>query len=225
MIFDTLNKRKYVREYDTEADIPESLINSLLQKTWKITPSKNNFMPYTVHVVGPKHQKYKELTFLNAVSNETKTDTISLEEYNKRYSHLKPNYANILSCSYLLIFTMRLETDPNPFQKMLIERGHKYEAVDEDRLNSLYSTASLEVGLFADAFSAQCLEHDIDISFTGCFQKDVAKWKDIPFVTRRPILLMTVGKGKVYREDIIKHSELEKLDLRPDYNKIVNFVD
>jgi hypothetical protein len=224
MIFETLNRRRYVREYDKDAEIPESLINSMLQKTWKVTPSKNNFMPYTVHVIGPEHQRYKELAFVNCASNETKTDE-DPDAILKRYENYPPNYANILSCSYLLIFTLRLEKDPNPFQKMLIDRGHKYEAVDESRLNKLYPTASIEVGLFADALSVQCLENNLDVSFTLCFRKEIDTWKDLPFVTRKPILLMTIGKGKVYREEVIKNSEFEKLDMKPDYHKIINFVE
>lgn len=222
MIDNVLKKRKYVREYDKTAEIPESLVDSLLQRTWKVTPSKNNFMPYTVHVLGPQHQHYKDLVFLNCASNENKTDN-DPEAVLKRYGKVPPNYANILSCSYLLIFTLRLEEDPNPFQKMLIERGHKYEAVDESRLHKLYPTASLEVGMFTDTFSALCLENNIDVSFTGCFRKELDTWKDIPFVTRKPILIMTVGKGKIYRQDFVKDS-IEELDLKPDYEKIVNFI-
>lgn len=222
MIFDTLEKRKYVKEYDTSANIPEHLIDQLLQKAWKVTPSKNNFMPYTVHVLGPEHQKYKDLVYLNCAGNEVKSDNVTIKEYKQRYQNNLPNYANILSCSYLLIFTMRLETNPNPFQKRCIDQGNKFEAVTEEKLNDLYPIASLEVGLFTDAFSALCLENDIDVSFTGCFHRDVSKWNNIPFVKRKPIILMTVGKAKVYREDLKKYGLYED-DLRPDYNRIVKW--
>ena len=223
MIYDTLENRRYVTKYDTDAAIPESLINTLLMQAWKVTPSKNNFMPYTIHVVGPKDQKYKELVYLNAASNEGRKDDV-IDPLSSRYSpSYLPNYANILSCSYLLVFTMRLEDDPNPFQQMLINRGHNYEAVDETKLNDMYSTASFECGLFADTLSALCLEHNIDSSFTGCFHRNVNMWENIPFVTRKPIMLMTLGKGKVYRQDTISGS-IEELDLKPDYYKIVNFV-
>ena len=221
MIYETLKNRRYVLEYDTTADIPQSLIDSLLQKTWKVTPSKNNFMPYTIHVVGPEHQHYKNSVFLKALGNESMGDNVK-DPLKMRYSEHLPNYANILNCSYLLIFTMRLETDPNPFQKFLIDKGHKYEAVDESKLQNLYAIASLEVGLFTSVFNALLLENGIDSSFTGCFYRDVSEWKDVPFVKRTPIILMTVGRGKVYLEDI--KNDLQKQDLRPNYERIVNFV-
>lgn len=221
MIYDTLEKRKYVIKYDTDAHIPESLIYTLLMQSWKVTPSKNNFMPYTIHIVGPKDQKYKELVYLNAASNEGRIDQID-DPLTSRYNVNLPKYANILSCSYLLIFTMRLEDKPNLYQQMLIDRGHNYEAVDETRLNDMYSTASFECGLFANTLSALCLEYDIDSSFTGCFHRNVAQWKDIPFVTRMPIMLMTLGKGIIYNEDV--KGDLGQKDIRPDFERIVNFI-
>lgn len=221
MNFETLQKRRYVKEYDPEADIPKSLIDSLLLKAWKVTPSKNNFMPYTVHVVGPEHKDIKEKVFLNCLSNEGRVDKI-VNPLEERYKEYLPNYANILNCSYLFIFTMRLETDPNPFQKYLIEKGYRFEAVDQSRLNDLDTVASLEVGLFTDALSSFCLECDIDVSFTGCFHRTLDHWKDIPFITQKPIILMTAGKGKVYLDEI--KTGLQKKDLRPNFNRIVNFV-
>jgi hypothetical protein len=222
MIDDILQNRRYVREYDSTANIPKSLIDELLQRTWKVTPSKNNFMPYTIHVLGPDQQKYKELTYLNAASNEGKKDSLD-NTLEARYTKFLPNYANILNCSYLFIFTLRLEDKPNPHQQKLIDRGHKYEAVDENTLDKLYPTASLEVGLFANTFSTLCLEHGIDVSYTGCFHRDVSMWKDIPFVKRKPILIMTVGKGKVYLEDQMEKNRVN--DFRPDYHRIVNFIE
>ena len=220
-IFDILQNRKYVLEYDENANIPESQIEFLLQKTWSITPSKNNFMPYSVHVLGPKHKKYKELVFLNCVS----CDGGGVEDLLlTRYLNDPPKYANILSCSYLLIFTMRLEDNPSEYQQMLLNTGHRYAAVDEERLDNMYPSTSLEVGLFADALSGMCLEKGIDSSFTGCFYQDLEYWKTIPFVKRRPILLMTLGKAKRYYRENINADNIINKDLRPNYDRIVNFV-
>lgn len=223
MTYDILKSRKYVLEYDKDAQISESLIEFLLQKAWSVTPSKNNFMPYTVHVVGPQQQNYKDLVFLNCLSNEGLKDKIK-DPLSSRYSKELPKYANILNCSYLIIFTMRLEDKPNLYQQMLINKGHKYEAVDESKLDDLYAMTSLEVGLFADSLSIMCLEKGIDVSFTGCFHRNLEYWKNIPFVTRKPILIMTLGKAKKYYKDDIEKDSLVCQDFKPDYNRIVNFV-
>lgn len=224
MIDELLQKRRYVKEFYKEADIPRDLVDSLLEKTWKVTPSKNNFMPYKVHVLGPEHIYYKEKVFLNCLKNESDGDGQDVNDImDSRYGTQPPNYANILSCSYLLVFTLRPEDKPNELQKFLINRGHNYEAVNEKKINKIYPGASLEVGLFMDCFSALCIFHGIDVSFVGCFSKDLSDWKDLPFITHKPLSIMPIGKGKIYRdeEDAVKKG----FDLRPDYNRIVNFVD
>jgi len=222
MIDKLLQKRRYVKEFYKEADISKELIDSLLEKTWKVTPSKNNFMPYKAHVLGPEHVEYKEKVFLNCLQNESDGDKVD-NLMNKRYAKNPPNYANILSCSYLLIFTLRPEDKPNELQKFLINRGHNYEAVNEKKINKITPGASLEVGLFMDCFSALCLHHGIDVSFVGCFSKDLSDWRDLPFITHKPLSIMPIGKGKIYRdeEEAVKNG----FDHKPDYNRIINFVD
>ncbi len=219
MIDDLLKNRKYVTEYDSSVNIPESLIDSLLQRSWAVTPSKNNFMPYTIHVLGPNQQKYKELVFKHCVETEANYDKIK-NALETRYQHKLPSYANILNCSYLFIFTMRLETQPNERQAEAIKKGHRYEAVNKLKLDQLLPITSLEVGMFINTFSTLCLEHDINISLTGCFSYNIKKWKEIKFVKRTPIIIMTAGKAKTYRQDLIK----KNCDPRPDYERIVNFV-
>jgi hypothetical protein len=213
-----LQHYKYVREYDKTAVIPESLIDSLLQRTWKITPSKNNFMPYMVHVIGPKHQIIKDKVYKNCLANE-KIDDVE----NVRYKTHKPNYWNITNCSYLLMFTQRVEEQPNPYQTYLINQGYPYEQTGND-LSKFRGNATLEIGMFATTFATLCLESKLDISFTLCFLKDLKHWQDeeFKFLTQEPILLMTVGKGLRYR--VHEFGENMRFDLKPDYARIVNFI-
>ena len=219
MIEELLKNRKYVSKYDTDANISESLIDSLLEKTWRVTPSKNNFMPYTIHVLGPRHQKYKELVFQHCLTAEGNFDNVE-DVLKERHQNKPPNYANILNCSYLFIFTMRLETQLNQQQQDAVKSGHRYLAANRSRLDELLPIASLEVGMFINTFSALCLEHNIDTSLTGCFSHNIKKWKAIPFVKRTPIIIMTAGKAKIYRQDFAR----ENYELRPNYERIVNFV-
>ena len=51
--FNLLEKRRHVREYRTDKHPSYEIIEKLLWKTWKTTPSKNNFMPYNCYVLGP----------------------------------------------------------------------------------------------------------------------------------------------------------------------------
>jgi hypothetical protein len=221
MIDSILENRKCVREYDTTANISESLIDSLLQRTWKVTPSKNQFMPYIVHVLGPKHQDYKNSVYLKCLSNENNSCPNVVPEF---YHSELPIYANILSCSYLLIFTMRLEDKLNNYQKRKVSQGFYFDQLSESGLKDIEPSISIEVGMFADTFSGLCIENNLDVSYTLCFNKKMENWKDLPFVARKPIFLMTVGKGKIYHRDHLIARNVHLDHLRPDYERIVNFV-
>jgi hypothetical protein len=224
MIDDILKNRKDVVEYDSTVMISQDLIDSLLRRAWKVTPSKNNFMPYTIHVLGPEHKDYKNNLYLNCLSNEGYRDGVDSTDRYRNQGNL-PQYSNILNCSYAFIFTQRLEDQPNKFQKNAISRGRNFEAVNESTLGSIYSGTSLEVGMFADAFSALCLENNIDVSYTLCFHKNLEHWGNLPFVKRDPLLIMTAGKGKTYRYDRAVKNGRDHLNHRPEYERIVNFVD
>jgi hypothetical protein len=100
--------------------------------------------------------------------------------------------------------------------------GSRFEATDESTLGLGTPIASLEVGMFTATFSSLCLEQGIDISYLSCFFRDKEFWKDLPFVERTPLLLVTIGKGKVYRRD--RNPERYVDDLKPNYERIVNFI-
>ena len=217
MIDNILKKYKYVKEYDQSADIPESLISDLLERTWKVTPSKNNFMPYKVHVLGPDQQDLKNEIYKKCLQHEYNQD-----EYTRPGGKF-PRFHNIVTCSYLLIFTQRVEDQPNPFQQFMIDKGRYYSQTNPAKLDEHYGNATLEIGMFSNTFAALCLEYQIDVSHTLCFPKKLEKWKDgFDFLDQEPVFMMTVGKGLVYSRD--KYIGPELLDTRPDYARIVNFV-
>jgi hypothetical protein len=165
-------------------------------------------------VLGPEHQDYKNSVYQLCLSNEARVDGT---DTTAKYKGLLPFYSNILNCSYLLIFTLRLEDKPNPYQIDAINRGCKFEFTKEETLEAGYTGASLEVGMFSDVLGGLCLEHGIDVSAVLCFQRKVERWKDLPFVTRKPILLMTLGKAEAYKRT-------GPGNLRPNYDRIVNFI-
>lgn len=218
MIDTILENRKYVTEYDITAEIPESLINSLLQRTWRVTPSKNQFMPYTVHVLGPGHQNYKNIIY----------QTVYKPDIERSPGYLNrplPLFNNITNCSYLLVFCLRVETVLNEQQTQTVNRGLYYEqmqeldGLSEIKTNEFKAVAYIEVGMFANTFGTLCIEHNLDVSHTlvgmgKLMQQEIA----LPFITRPAILVMTVGKAKTYRQP-------RQDSLRPDYHRIVNFVD
>lgn len=205
-IDDKLKYRRHVNEFVEE--IPDKeLINSLLQRTWKVTPSKNQFMTYTVHIV--TDNSTKKLIFNMCTANEKQVNEDSTTE---------GEYKCILSAPYVLLFTQRLEDKPNKRQQELINKGVHYEAVNPNELQKIYPTSSIEVGMFANTLTGLCLENNLDVSFTKCFSQNYKDWiETLPFVNRDPIMIMSIGKGKIYRE-------INENDLRPDFERIINWI-
>lgn len=227
MIYENFKKYKYVREYDETFDIPQSLIESLLQKTWEVTPSKNNFMPYSVWIIGTDSQFYKDCVYRLCLEKECESD--SRQELNdfirERYTNnnIEPQFSNVQNCSYLLIFTQRFEDKLNPWQEFTFKNGRNFEQVDSVNPGRSLVGSSIEIGMFANTFGGLCLENNIDISHTLCHPHHSKAWqKYFPFIKNRVILIMTVGKGLRYRQETL--GELENHDLKPDFDRIVKFI-
>ena len=57
------DSRRQIRRFN-HIDIPDkTLIQHLLEKTWRLVPSKQQLMPYKVLVLGPDRKKEKEIIF------------------------------------------------------------------------------------------------------------------------------------------------------------------
>jgi len=218
-----LEKYKYVLEYDSTANITKDTIESMLEKTWKITPSKNNCMPYSIFILGPDKQESKNEVYKLCIKNEEISNGIpDIEKV--RYQNFKPRFWNVVSCSYLLIFTPRVETQPNPWQIHRMQQGNVYDQMSEEKIHNVAAISAIEIGMFINTFAYFCLEKNIDVSHTMCFSNNVKDWQNISKdIKYPPTILMSVGKGLRYRQPT--HDLIEQLDLKPNYERIVNFIE
>src|SRR6056300_926602 len=87
---EVLENRKQVRFYDQEKVPDRELIEFALEKTYETVASKQNLMPYKVHVVGP----------FNINVNEALYDAST-------YSGVKANF-NLKTAPYQFVYTARL---------------------------------------------------------------------------------------------------------------------
>ena len=221
-----IGKYQYTRVYDTSAKINHSVIEKCLQAAWKNTPSKNNFMNYRVIAIGPDRQDLKDAAFKLCIKNECNWDSdLDFDAFVKeRYTDqgIEPQFANIKTCSYLIIFTQRIADTLNPWQQYSVDRGRRYEQLDAKQPMRGFKGAALEAGMFAANFAAMCFENDLDISHTLCTPGEPSAWKEFGIKDPTVLLLMTVGKGKLYRRDNLE--EIEKEDFKPDFEKVVQFM-
>lgn len=208
--------RKHVHAYDNNVDIEKDFFTSL-EEAWKVTPSKQNFMPYKIHIIGPDAQEYKDTLYAMCLRNEGTVDNLSDGQLIERYTHRPPSYHSITNCSYALIITQRLVTKLNVRQQKRVAKGHVAEQIDIKQQKALLPLANFEAGLFCNALQYYLLQKDIDSCYTGCFRNNLKTWKTLPFVTETPIMIMTIGKGRdfAYRDPE---------NNRPDLLDIINIV-
>ena len=213
---DWFTNRKHVDAYDNSVDIEQEVIKSF-KEAWRVTPSKQNFMPYKIHVIGPDAQEWKNKLYAHCLRNEGTIDNLSDEQLIERYQYRPPSYHSITNCSFALIITQRVVTKPNVRQQKRSAKGHVAEQMDVNQQDALNSIVSFEVGLFCNALQYYLLQKNIDSCYTGCFRNDLNTWKTLPFVTETPIMIMTIGKG-------IRFAERDPENDRPDLDEIVNIV-
>lgn len=241
-IFDTLEERHHVLKYKDE-NISEALLKNLLRKAWKISPSKNNFMPYQVNVLGPDKQDEKDKIYSKVVDNHLFYDEMGLKKDTEanpkmplKYTFEKnPNYAHVKHNSHLIIFSSRVCPAPNKFyQRMIKNKGHFGEQCEIDFVKDIAESTSFEVGLFASNLTALCIENGIDISYTACLPKNEHKWKDTPYLwydkeneMAKVHSIMSMGYGDYYRYQWLKDShkaDVVSEDIKPEPEEVIKWI-
>jgi len=153
-------KREQVRFFD-QINVPSAdLINELLLTTVKLVPSKQNMMPYKIHVLGPEHIKTKEILYTLASKQELPND------YQKRLSKLNSGNTALFA-PYVLLFEKRMPM-PNRYLLQLIRRGHRCPECDPIWHWRFSKLSAIEIGLFSSILTGLCLEKEISISYTQC---------------------------------------------------------
>tara|TARA_Y100000289_G_scaffold44485_1_gene44383 strand:+ start:2078 stop:2707 length:630 start_codon:yes stop_codon:yes gene_type:complete len=206
MIEDVFKKRRRCTVFTDKAP-PYDLMMSIINKTYDLVPSKQNLMPYKIHVLGPDCLKYKDELY-------KLTQCASDGEYT-------PTAANTQCFApYVFIFTLRL-AEANGFVERKVGEGHFYQSIwPETYKNSgNIKTACIEIGLWSMLFTGLCLENDIDVMYTLCFPSwtndEKSNWPELPFVKEQPLLVMSAGYAHT-------HSKLLG-ETKPDIDDMVCF--
>ena len=161
MIEKILSTRHQVRYFDNEQYPAPDVIDTILQEAYRLVPSKQNLMPYKIHVLGPEMLDHKKELFELASKLELPND------WNKRFQ-ISNTGNTALFAPYVLLFEKRCP-EPNEFVKHLISNGHTFPTIDPLTHNTAgLVEASVEVGMFASVLTSLCLEQGISVSYTGC---------------------------------------------------------
>jgi hypothetical protein len=223
---------KYVLDWSEQA-VNNDTVLECLDYAWRYTPSKNNFMNYSVHVLGPDKKELKEELYYVCLKNQSVanghpvTSRKDLLKYEETLLHnkVKPRFWNIKGAPYAIIYTQRQATETNKYQEKMIQAGMVFEQMFEPgtrKYQAAGKNARLEVGMFASNFATKCLENNIDTAFVGCMPIDIKSYSDPiwDFITEAPILIQLAGHGSRYRQDL----QDSKIDLKPNFKSIVNII-
>jgi hypothetical protein len=238
-IFDTLENRHHILKYKP-IPIPDKTVKELLYKAWKVSPSKNNFMPYQVNVLGPNRQEEKNIIWDKVMNNNKFYDDLGLQKDTKANPKMKieykfvnnPNYFHVRQNSHLLVISQRVCKEPNEFYKRMVRiYGHYAEQCEIDEVIPTAESTSFEVGLFAAALTALCIEQKIDISYCACFPKNEQRWQDTPYVwydkenkLAKVHIIMSMGYSDVYRYEFMKTNGTTDQDIKPEMEEIIKWI-
>lgn len=242
-IVETYEKRHHVIRYHKK-NIPDELVHTLLWKAWKITPSKNNFMPYQVSVIGPDQQHIKDQVWEGAAYNHRRVEESTFnvkdrnkEKYktqlgnetqynfavNKAYNHVRYN-------SHLLIFSSRICKLEGYMKRMVEKEGHYAEQCEIKEVENLKASTSFECGLFAAHLAGLCVEHGIDVSYNLCKPGGKGYYKHMPFLwydkEKKYATVhanMSMGYGKYYRHQWLKDFNRGE-DKKPEMEEVVKWI-
>lgn len=217
-----LQNYQYVMEYDTEAKIDPKIISDVLKEAVLTTPSKQNMMPYNVHVIGPEDTIVRNVLKEKCRDKEDCVNDDKVKEYRSRRSY---QTSNIQTAPYIFMFTQRVETEPSPFYKNLMSKGWKFEQTNPKRPSKAERTSMIEIGMFAFNISNLFLQAGLDVSYTRCFEAKLEYWSEpeFNFLDMPVALIMTVGKAKTYRRQRYPYLTFD-IDHKPSWNRVVNFV-
>ena len=215
------DSRRQIRRFN-HIDIPEkNLVKNLLEKTWRLVPSKQQCMPYKVHILGPEHKKEKEILYDQSTKVE---ELIKAQEKNPGELKYPSLQCTNIFAPYVLIFTPRLSKG-SPAVRQRIKDGHEYIVCDPKRYKEDVQINCIEIGMFATVLTYLCVEKGIDVSYNKNFchwPKWKYMWKDLPFVDEPPYLLMSLGYRRYPNKEIQK--PLIEKEYKENVEEIINWI-
>ena len=172
-----LQNRRYARAFSTNIYPEKKLVENLIERTFKLVPSKQNMMPYLITVFGPECIWEKEEIF-----------KLSTREYHKKQGN--PNVQ--IKAPYLLVFSTRLVNKPNKWVQKLIKEGHDFKACDKDEFqkSSRIKEVAIEIGMFSMILTELAIENKIDTAYTLCHFNDTKNQK---IVKNQALFMMSLG--------------------------------
>mgnify|MGYP001063213074 CR=1 FL=1 len=193
MIKDIFSQRRQVRYFDEEKIPNIDLVKKIIIDSYNLVPSKQNLVPYKVHVIGPYNNKINKELYRLACIHE-----LGGEKYKERYEKGIAGNTQLLYAPYNILFEKRCPV-PNKFVEERLKEGHSYPNLDPKRHHEKTTDAKIEIGMFCSIVTGLCVEQGIDVSYTACLpdvRKDgeINPYKEIlSFIESNIFLALSIG--------------------------------
>ena len=234
-IEDSLSKRKHVWHYDTKIIPTKEEVTEILKVGYSLVTSKQKAHAYKFWVLGPNAQRSKILwNIAEGRKFDIDKEAYGTTENTEGYTENVGLY-HIRSAPWTFLITPRL-APLNPHFKHNYELAKsKWQLEDYEFVNTKHRESNaVDVGMIAKTITGAALDRGWDVCYNVCFYNDKKAWpKDMPFISGnngfRPVLMMTLGKGKkYYYERLRKDGTLKndpKYNYKPPFEDIFEFVD
>ena len=242
MIEELFSKRRQIRAAWDQTRLPsKKTIKDLLERTMKISPSKQNLYPFKIHAFGPNNEKEKRIVEKICCLYTQG----SVNDFNLSRDQLKAKGADENLPGWILVFEQRL-CKPNTFIKEYSQMykgdspyitpgdvqgtASRFAQISEKRFrgNTNKALACIEVGMFTKILAGLCLENELAISYIKSFpewrwagqrkeyNKNINKvglsWDSLPQITEAPLLVVQIGHKAAWMEDPLATNATDPAD-------------
>lgn len=231
-IADTYRARNQTRHYDQIKIPSKEQIEEILSETYDLVMSKQNLMPYKVHVLGPEHREIKEQIYIlsteveypdEQLRNKWRLNRFRIHEEHFEVQKRFPPGNSQLFAPYLVFFEAR-RPNPNP----LVQRYMDGEGEMDYRDIRAYDNgqSKLEIGMFAALMSGVVVDKGLNCSFTGCINPvkmaEIFDWVEVP-----PLLSMSIGYPHPLIDDKYLYNKVmykDKGEDKPHPEDVFNWI-
>lgn len=235
MIEESLGKRKHVVHYDNEIIPTKEEVEEILRIGYSLATSKQKAYAYKFWVLGPNKDRSHQLWEV-AEGRKIDVDYKAYGTTTKSSEYVaNPGLFHIASAPWTFIITPRQAPPNEHFRYWFDATSSKWQLEDWEFVNTKNRESNgIDVGMVAKAITGAALDRGWDVSYNICFHNDKKKWPEsMPYVSGewgfRPVLMMTLGKGKEYFYERLKEDGTIQNDPKynkdPDFEKIFEFVD
>lgn len=213
-----MEERKQVRVFDNNKIPDKTLINEILEKAYKLTPSKQNLMPYKVHVLGPNKENLKNLVYELTMRHEGRSEKDFYKKGNLQ-----------IIAPYLLIIELR-DPEPTEFIAKMQKQGLNYKCELMPTKYFSYGPA-VEAGMFTTVLTGLLVDNGLSISYTGCIPKVTAeqnKFKDsgIDFINNSVFTMLSIGYPDTrFSPGVLYPRHGNRGENKPLYEKVIQWHD